>query len=307
MPDAVGRRGHANAYSVCGAVGKRVAVDCAVVLACGKPVGCAVGASGQLEPLPQPLDRASVAVGQPGAGQQLADPSAGQRGMPGNGHSTDAQAQDRARMVTLQLQSRGVRDPGTLAALSRVPRERFVPERLRGRAYEDGALAIGGGQTISQPFIVGRSSAALGLDGWNGAHPGERPRVLDVGTGSGYQAAVLADMGADVTSIELDPDLAAAARDRLAKLGYNVQVVGGDGSEGYPPNAPYAGIVVAAASPDVPPPLLAQLAEGGTLVIPVGNRHQQMLTAIRRRGDRFEREDLEHAVFVPLRGRHGFR
>jgi protein-L-isoaspartate(D-aspartate) O-methyltransferase len=224
-----------------------------------------------------------------------------------NGHPADAQAVDRARMVTLQVQSRGVRDPATLAALTRVPRELFVPADLRYRAFEDGALAIGGGQTISQPFIVARTSAALGLDRWRGPNPGDRPRVLDIGTGSGYQAAVLADMGADVTSIEFDPDLAAAARERLTRLGYDVRVIQGDGSEGYPAHAPYAGIVVAAASPDVPPPLLAQLADGGTLVIPVGDRHQQMLAAIRRRGEGFEREDLELAVFVPLRGRHGFR
>jgi protein-L-isoaspartate(D-aspartate) O-methyltransferase len=210
-------------------------------------------------------------------------------------------------MVTLQVQSRGVRDPETLRALTSVPRERFVPRELQQRAYQDGALGIGCGQTISQPFVVARSTAALGLDRWRAAHPGERPRVLDVGTGSGYQAAVLAETDADVTSIEFDPQLAASARRRLADLGYDVTVIEGDGGEGYPPRAPYAGIVVAAAAPGVPPPLLEQLAEDGTLVIPIGDRHQQMLTAVRRSGDHFAEEALEPVVFVPLRGRYGFR
>ncbi|MEA2622852.1 MAG: protein-L-isoaspartate(D-aspartate) O-methyltransferase [Chloroflexota bacterium] len=210
-------------------------------------------------------------------------------------------------MVVLQLEARGLRDRATLEAMGRVPRERFVPPHLERRAYEDGALAIGGGQTISQPFIVARTTDALRLDDWRRAHPGEPVRVLDVGTGSGYQAAVLADLGADVTSIEYDPDLAADAEKRLRELGYAVEVVRGDGSGGYPPNAPYAGIVVAAAAPRIPPPLLEQLADDGTLVVPVGDRYQQMLTAVRRRGSRFETDELEPAVFVPLLGKHGFR
>jgi protein-L-isoaspartate(D-aspartate) O-methyltransferase len=211
-------------------------------------------------------------------------------------------------MVTLQLRSRGIRDLATLQALARVPREAFVPPNLRHRAYEDGALSIGSGQTISQPFIVARSTEALRLDRWRAAHPVERPRLLDVGTGSGYQAAVLADMDADVTSIEYDDGLAAAARERLARLGYgSVLVVHGDGGDGYPPNAPYTGIVVAAAAPRVPAALIGQLADGGTLVIPIGDPGHQTLTALRRTGDRVDEEALEPAVFVPLRGRHGFR
>ncbi len=227
--------------------------------------------------------------------------------MPGNGHSNDPREMDRARMVTLQIASRGVRDPETLRAMATVPRERFVPHHLQHRAYEDGALSIGRGQTISQPYIVARSTAALELDRWRSANPGTRPRVLDVGTGSGYQAAILAEMGADVTSIEFDRQLAAAARERLAALGYAVKVVQGDGGDGYAPSAPYAGIVVAAAAPDVPPPLLGQLAAAGTLVIPIGVREHQMLTAVTVAGDRVDEEPLEPVVFVPLLGRYGFR
>lgn len=227
--------------------------------------------------------------------------------MPENGQTGDPHEADRARMVSLQVESRGVRDPETLRALAHVPRERFVPPGARHRAYEDGALSIGGGQTISQPFVVGRSTAALGLSAWRETHPGEGPRVLDVGTGSGYQAAILAEMGADVTTIEMDTQLAEAARLRLDDLRYHIQVVKGDGGEGYAPNAPYAGIVVAAAAPDVPPPLVEQLADGGTLVIPVGDRYQQMLTAVRRAGDQLTEEPLEPVVFVPLLGRYGFR
>jgi len=210
-------------------------------------------------------------------------------------------------MVTLQIASRGVRDPETLRAVATVPRDRFVPRNLQGRAYEDGALSIGRGQTISQPYVVARSTAALELDRWRSANPGLRPRVLDVGTGSGYQAAILAEMGADVISVEFDPQLAAAARERLAALGYAVRVVQGDGGDGYAPGAPYAGIVVAAAAPGVPPPLLGQLEPLGALVIPIGDREHQMLTAVRRDGDRIAEEPLEPVVFVPLLGRYGFR
>ena len=193
--------------------------------------------------------------------------------------------------------------------MGRVPREQFVPRPLVARAYEDGALGIGGGQTISQPYMVARMTEALDLHRWAQAHPGEgAPRVLDVGTGSGYQAAVLAEMGCRVTSIERDPDLAAEAQDRLRWLGYeNVRVVVGDGSEGWEGDAPYAGIVVAAAAPEPPEPLVAQLADGGRLVIPVGTREHQELRVVRRVGDRVEEQSLEPCVFVPLIGRYGFR
>ena len=212
-------------------------------------------------------------------------------------------------MVADQLESRGVRQPEVLDAMRRVPRELFVPPALVGRAYEDGALGIGGGQTISQPYMVARMTESLDLPAWLHAHPhAPAPPVLDVGTGSGYQAAVLAAMGARVTSVERDPSLADEAAARLMHLGYgNVRVVVGDGSEGWEEDAPYAAIVVAAAAPEPPEPLIAQLADGGRLVIPVGTRDHQELRVIRRVGDRIEEQSLEPCVFVPLIGRFGFR
>jgi protein-L-isoaspartate(D-aspartate) O-methyltransferase len=212
----------------------------------------------------------------------------------------------RARMVVQQLQGRGIRDPATLASMGRVAREAFVPENLRHRAYEDGALGIGHGQTISQPFIVARMTEALDLAGWRARHPAVAPKVLDVGTGSGYQAAVLAEMGAEVTSIEWNAELSRAAGERLAALGYQVETVVGDGGLGYPPNAPYLGVVLAAAAPSVPLPLREQLAESGNLAAPIGRREYQQLTVVRRRGDHFEQVELEPCVFVPLLGRYGY-
>jgi protein-L-isoaspartate(D-aspartate) O-methyltransferase len=207
-------------------------------------------------------------------------------------------------MIRDQLERRGVRDRAVLAAMALVPREAFVPPDQRGRAYEDGALPIGQGQTISQPFIVARMTESLALTGdWPWSAP--RPRVLDVGTGSGYQAAVLAQMGAVVVSIERDPDLAEAARQRLAALGYAVEVHVGDGSLGYEPAAPYAGIVVAAAAPSVPEALVRQLADGARLVVPVGSRATQRLTIVRRVGDGSETTTGEACVFVPLVGSQG--
>lgn len=217
-------------------------------------------------------------------------------------------AERRARMVADQLESRGLRQPEVLEALGSVPREAFVPPELKDRAYEDGALAIGGGQTISQPYIVARMTEALDLPGWVRTHPGEGLRVLDVGTGSGYQAAVLSRMGAAVTTIEREPELARSAQERLSSLGFTgIRSVVGDGSAGWPDGAPYAGIVVAAASPDVPEPLVAQLGDGGRLVIPIGPRDHQELTIVQRVGSRLEERVLEPCVFVPLVGRFGFR
>jgi protein-L-isoaspartate(D-aspartate) O-methyltransferase len=222
------------------------------------------------------------------------------------GGSDDRFARQRAAMVADQLVRRGVKDPVTLAAMGRVPRERFVPASLADRAYEDGALGIGGGQTISQPYIVARMTEALDLGGWASEHGLGRPVVLDVGTGSGYQAAVLAEGGAKVVSIERDEQLADEARDRLRDLGYDVDVLVGDGSAGWPERSPYAGIVVAAAAPDFPAPLIEQLDEDGRLVIPIGGRHHQELVVARRQGDRIESRHLEPAIFVPLVGRYGF-
>jgi len=187
-----------------------------------------------------------------------------------------------------------------------VPRERFVPPELVERAYEDGALPIGHGQTISQPYIVASMTQALELGAWSDAHDGRRPKVLDVGTGSGYQAAVLAAMDAEVVSIEREPELALGARELLDELGYRVTVIVGDGSSGTPEDAPFAGIVVAAAAPDVPQPLVDELEPDGRLVIPIGSRLDQTITLIRPADEGFTREPIEPAVFVPLLGEHGF-
>ncbi len=174
------------------------------------------------------------------------------------------------------------------------------------RAYEDGALSIGHGQTISQPYIVAHMTEALALPAWLVAHGGERPKVLDVGTGSGYQAAVLAEMGARVISIELDTALAEDARQRLESLGYDIDVIVGDGSRGAPGEAPFAAIVVGAAAPEIPQPLVEQLLPDGRLVIPVGPRWQQEIVIVRPTAEGFSRESMEPAVFVPLLGEHGF-
>lgn len=208
--------------------------------------------------------------------------------------------------ATTQLERRGVSDPQVLRAMRAVPRERFLPPELRKSAYTDGALPIGHGQTISQPYIVASMTQSLALPAWSAAHEGERPKVLDVGTGSGYQAAVLAEMGAQVVSIEREPELAAGARRLLEELGYEVKVIVGDGSAGAPDDAPFAAIVTAAASPEVPVPLVEQLLPDGRLVIPIGTRRSQIITLVRPTQDGFTREPLEPAVFVPLLGQHGF-
>ena len=203
-------------------------------------------------------------------------------------------------MVTDQLRGRGVRDERVLAAMAAVPRDAFVLDRDRDLAYRDGPLSIGAGQTISQPYMVARMTELLRVTA------GER--VLEIGTGSGYQAAVLAEVGCRVTSIEREPGLAEDAADRLAALGYadRVEVRTGDGSLGAPDGAPWDGIVVAAAAPSVPDALRDQLGEGRRLVIPVGSRSLQDLRVVERHGD----EWLEHSdgpcVFVPLIGGGGW-
>jgi len=211
----------------------------------------------------------------------------------------------RQQMVRGQLTARGIHDPATLAAMGLVPREAFLPEAERRHAYDDKALSIGRGQTISQPYMVALMTAALAVadNGWPWAD--DRPLYLDVGTGSGYQAAVLAQLGARVVSIERDPRLAEEADQRLAALGYVVEVITGDGSLGFSERAPYAGIVVGAAAPEVPVPLVEQLADGARLVIPVGSRASQRLTVVRRVGVKTERDVRDACVFVPLIGRHG--
>ena len=206
--------------------------------------------------------------------------------------------EERERMVRTQIEGRGVRDPRVLAALRAVPRHRFVPETLWGSAYEDGPLPIGHGQTISQPYIVAVMTELLA--------PGPEDVVLDVGTGSGYQAAVLARLVKHVYSIEIVPALAEEARARLAALGYtNVDVITGDGWKGLPAHAPYGGILVAAAPPHVPQPLLEQLALGARLVIPVGEGDQDL--RVYERNERgFDQRTLFGVRFVPLvHGREG--
>jgi protein-L-isoaspartate(D-aspartate) O-methyltransferase len=197
------------------------------------------------------------------------------------------------------LRRRGVHDPRVLAAFARVPRELFVPEEMRRHAYADRALPIGSGQTISQPFMVAAIVSALELDG--------HERVLDVGTGSGYQAAVLAELAREVVTIERIPELAERARSTLARAGYErVEIHVGDGTLGVPERAPYEGIAVAAAAPDVPEALYAQLAPRGRLVVPVGSRDDQWLEVVVR-GDRGpERRRTVPCRFVPLLGSEGF-
>lgn len=195
-------------------------------------------------------------------------------------------------MVDEQLRPRGVRDPRVLEAMAEVPREEFVPEAVRDLAYEDSALAIGCEQTISQPLVVASMTQALGLRG------GER--VLEVGAGSGYQAAVLSRLVAEVVAVELEPELAERARATLDRLGCrNVLVVTGDGKLGHPERAPYDAIVVSCATEEVPPALVAQLGAGGRMVVPVGPAGGvQMIELIDARG---QRRELFPVRFVPLR------
>jgi protein-L-isoaspartate(D-aspartate) O-methyltransferase len=196
------------------------------------------------------------------------------------------------------MAARGIRDEKVLAALASVPRELFVPEHLRRQAYADIALPIGSGQTISQPFMIATMLAALRLDGG---------RALEVGTGSGYQAALLAELADEVVSIERVPELAEEARRTLELVGYGrVDVRVGDGTLGVPERAPFDGIVVAAAAPAVPDPLYEQLAPGGRLVVPVGTRRDQWLEIVERGPDGPVRMRTVPCRFVPLLGSAGF-
>jgi protein-L-isoaspartate(D-aspartate) O-methyltransferase len=208
-------------------------------------------------------------------------------------------ADERQHMVEEQLSRRGIVDARVLAAMARVPRELFVPEPVRDRAYDDAALPIGGGQTISQPYMVARICEALAV------RPGDR--VLDVGTGSGYQAAVLARLAGEVHTIERLPDLAERARVALQRTGCsNVRVHVGDGSVGLPGHAPFAAIAVAAAAPEVPASLYAQLEPGGRLVLPVGGRGGQELQLVVRSPEGPAVLRSVSCRFVPLVGAEGF-
>jgi protein-L-isoaspartate(D-aspartate) O-methyltransferase len=200
---------------------------------------------------------------------------------------------ERARMVDHQLRRRGIADSRVLIAMGEVPREAFVPDARKKNAYVDGALALSHGQTISQPLMVAMSIEALRLEG--------DETVMEVGAGSGYQAAVLSKLANKVVAIEIIPELVVNARRVLDSLGIdNVEIICADGRKGWPEGAPYDGIVVAAAAEEVPPALTEQLKEGGRLVIPLGGRWGQSLQISRKRGGALETEELCRCIFVPL-------
>lgn len=206
----------------------------------------------------------------------------------------------RRAMVEEQICERGITDPRVLEAMLAVPRHLFVPEECAATAYADQPLPIGDGQTISQPFMVAAMTEALELTG--------NERVLEVGTGSGYQAAVLSLLAREVYTIENHAALGLAAQQRLTELGYaNVHVHAGDGTLGLPELAPFDAIVVTAAAPRIPPPLLEQLASGGRLVIPVGGSDHQELLQVRKSGNETTSRALHACRFVPLFGRYGWR
>lgn len=207
--------------------------------------------------------------------------------------------QERERMVSGQIARRGICDKRLLDVMRTVPRHLFTSPDHRNVAYTDGPLPIGQGQTISQPYIVALMTDLLNLMG--------QETVLEVGTGSGYQAAVLAHLARTVHTIERHPELAEHAMSILERLGYeNVHVHVGDGSQGLPEYAPYQGIIVTAAAPHVPQPLFDQLADGGRLVLPVGSLGGQILERWIRHGEDYKSESITPVAFVPLRGEHGW-
>jgi len=209
-------------------------------------------------------------------------------------------APQRADMVEKQLRRRGIEAPSVLAAMLAVPRHEFVTEELHSRAYDDVPLPIGGGQTISQPYIVAAMTWALRL----------RPtdRALEIGTGSGYQAAVLSLLAKEVFTVERMPELASSASERLTQLGYhNVHVHCGDGTLGLPEFAPFDALLVAAAAPAAPQPLLTQLAEGGRMIIPIGDADNQELQLIEKQAGAFSIKIMEGCRFVPLVGNHAWQ
>lgn len=207
--------------------------------------------------------------------------------------------EQRRRMVREQLELRGITDPRVLDAFRRVPRHLFVPQEYEAHAYEDHPVPIGGGQTISQPYMVALMVQLLKLKG--------HERVLEVGTGSGYQLAILAELALEVYSVERLPELAASALRRLERLGcLNVHISSGNGSLGWPEHAPYEGIIVAAGSPQIPQPLVDQLAEGGRLAIPVGSPQTQTLLLAEKRAQQVRVTEITQCVFVPLVGEHGW-
>jgi protein-L-isoaspartate(D-aspartate) O-methyltransferase len=205
----------------------------------------------------------------------------------------------RQEMVARQLRARGIHDGRVLVAMAAVPREKFVASGWEPDAYSDQPLPIGGGQTISQPYVVARMAELAEIE--------QADRVLDVGVGSGYQTAVLAMLAGQVSGVEIRGELAAEAETRLKELGLDVAIRVGDGGYGWPERAPFDAILVAAAATRVPAPLLAQLADGGRLVIPEGDTWKQELVRYRRRGDDFTREEHGQVRFVAFMGDYGER
>lgn len=204
-------------------------------------------------------------------------------------------ADERQSMVRDQILARGIKDPATIAALGKVPRHEFVPEEQSSFAYDDRPLPIGHGQTISQPYIVAFMTEIVS--------PGPGKRILEIGTGSGYQAAILAATGASVFTVEIIPELAISSRERLQQLGYrNVNVKNGDGYYGWPSFAPFDAIVVTAATEFIPPPLLEQLADGGLMIIPVGSPFFiQTLMLVQKKGQEIISTSMMPVRFVPFR------
>ena len=206
----------------------------------------------------------------------------------------------REDMVKTQLMSRGISDKLVLDAMKKVPRERFLPKDLEGSAYDDCALPIGEGQTISQPYMVAIMTEKLVLSG------GEK--VLEIGTGSGYQAAVLSEIAGEVITIERIPAIAERSRKLFDELGYkNIKVIVADGTLGLPQAAPFGGVIVTAGAPSLPKPLIEQLSDGGKLVIPVGETFEQTLMIVTKHGDRIDIERSIGCVFVPLVGKYGWK
>ena len=211
--------------------------------------------------------------------------------------ASDTRSGERLKMAATQLEARDITDARVLRVMRQVPRHEFIPEGERGFAYADHPVPIGHGQTISQPYIVALMTQAVA------AQPGQK--ILEIGTGSGYQAAVLADISAKVYTVEIVPELAERAAWTLARLGYtNVSARAGDGYDGWPEAAPFDAVMVTAAANHVPPPLLAQLGEGGRLIIPLGPTTSfQTLTLITKRGEAYDTESLTGVRFVPLTGK----
>jgi protein-L-isoaspartate(D-aspartate) O-methyltransferase len=205
----------------------------------------------------------------------------------------------RQEMVETQLVPRGISDQRVLAAFRKVPRHEFIPENIRASAYDDCALPIGEKQTISQPYMVAIMTELLKLKG--------SEKVLEIGTGSGYQAAILAELCQSVHTMERVEPLSQRAEKTCRALGYNnIHFLVGDGTQGYPEAAPYQGIVVTAGCPEIPAPLVEQLADGGRLVVPVGDVYQQVLTTVTKRGKKIESQASVACVFVPLIGKFGW-